>query len=195
MGRFIARLILEGGFMNRILKDVLYGVIGGVAGTAVIGVAMKAISNLQSEEDKKREHELVPEQPTEKLAGIVSENVLGIEMSRETKSSMGKVVYWGYGIFWGGIYGLLRKRVPVLAWGAGLPFGIGFALIGPAVMLPALDLTPPATEFPVSAHARGLISHYAYAATVEGVCRMCETIEEKVMTEEPRTNVELRRAS
>ena len=181
--------------MNRILKDVLYGVIGGVAGTVVIGGAMKTLSNLQSEEDKKREHELVPEQPTEKLARKVSENLLGIEMSREAKSVMGQVVYWGYGIFWGGVYGLLRKRVPLTAWGAGLPFGIGFALIGPAVMLPALDLTPPATRFPLSAHARGLISHYAYAATVEGVCRACEAVEKKITVEEPRTNVDLRRAS
>ena len=181
--------------MNRILKDVLYGVIGGVAGTVVIGGAMKTLSNMQSEEDKKREHELVPEQPTEKLARKVSKNVLGVEISRETKTAMGQIVYWGYGIFWGGVYGLLRKRVPLTAWGAGLPFGIGFGLIGPAVMLPALDLTPPATRFPLSAHARGLISHYAYAATVEGLCRVCETIEEKITGKELRTNVELRRAS
>jgi uncharacterized membrane protein YagU involved in acid resistance len=181
--------------MNRILKDVLYGVIGGVAGTAVIGGTMKAISKLQTDEDQKREHELVPEQPTEKLARKISENVLGVKMSPETKHSMGQVVYWGYGIFWGGVYGLLRKRVSLTAWGVGLPFGIGFSLIGPAVMLPALDLTPPATRFPLSAHARGLISHYAYAATVEGVCRLCENVEEKITVGEPRTNVELRRVS
>jgi uncharacterized membrane protein YagU involved in acid resistance len=181
--------------MNKILKDVLYGFVGGAAGTLVIGEAMKSISKLQSEEDKRREQELLPEQPTEKLARKVSESVIGVQMSPDTKAAMGRVVYWGYGIFWGGVYGLLRKRVPVMAWGAGLPFGIAFGLIGPAVMLPGLNLTPPPTQFPVSAHARGLISHYAYAATAEAVCRICDAVDEKITTEEPLTNVELRRVS
>src|SRR5438105_13223047 len=121
--------------MNRTIKDLLFGVIGGVAGTFVIGQVMGALSKLQSEEDQNREKELVREEPTEKLARHISEGALGIPLSGEKKATAGKAVRWGYGIFWGGVYGLLRKRAPTLAWGAGLPFGVSFGLFGPAVML------------------------------------------------------------
>src|ERR1051326_7124323 len=97
--------------MNRTTKDLLFGLIGGVAGTVVIGPVMSALSKLQSEKDKKMEERLVPEQPTEKLARKVAEGVLSTELGGEKKKTLGRVVYWGYGIVWGGVYGLLRRRI------------------------------------------------------------------------------------
>jgi uncharacterized membrane protein YagU involved in acid resistance len=181
--------------MNRTIKDGLFGVAGGVAGTLVIGQVMGALSKLKSEKDKKHDERLVPEPPTEKLAREISENVARVELSKSTKASLGQAVRWGYGIFWGGVYGLLRRRVPAAAWGAGLPFGVAFGLFGPAVMLPAIGLTPPATRFSLAEHASGLASHYAYAATVEGVCSLCETLEAKLCGVESRTKGELREVS
>ena len=52
--------------MNRYIKDALFGAIGGIAGTFVIQQAMAGISKLQSEKDKRRKQELVPEHPTER---------------------------------------------------------------------------------------------------------------------------------
>src|SRR5262249_52952069 len=138
--------------MNTTIKDALFGVVGGIAGTVVIGQVMNGLKKFQTEEDKNRERDLVREDPTEKLARRVSENVLGTRLSDETKSTAGQIVRWGYGALWGGVYGILRKRVPIMAWGAGLPFGVAFGLFGPAVMLPAMGLTPSALEFPISAH-------------------------------------------
>jgi uncharacterized membrane protein YagU involved in acid resistance len=181
--------------MNRTIKDVIFGVVGGIAGTAVIGQVMNSLKKLQSEEDKKQERDLVPEDPTQKLARKLSEDLLGVRLSDETKSTAGEMVRWGYGAFWGGVYGILRRRVPTMATGAGLPFGVAFGFLGPAVMLPAMGLTPPATEFPISTHARALVSHYAYAATVEGVCELCDKIERMIGTQDRRTNPYLREAS
>ena len=180
--------------MNRYIKEALFGAIGGVAGTFVILKVMGAISQLQSEADRNREKALVPEPPTEKLARRLSENI-GVALNPQNKAAMGKAVQWGYGIFWGGVYGILRHRVPALSRGAGLPFGVAFGLFGPAVVLPLTGLTPPAHQFPISAHGRGLVSHYAYAATVEGVCRACEAIDRAVTRKPERTKPELRRVS
>jgi uncharacterized membrane protein YagU involved in acid resistance len=180
--------------MNRTVKDGLFGLVGGIAGTVVIGQVMSALARLESDRDKKKVQRLVPEPPTEKLARKISENVFGIELSRQRKSTLGQVVQWSYGIFWGGVYGVLRRRVPAASWGAGLPFGVAFGLMGPAVLLPAMGLTPPATKFPASEHIRGLVSHYAYAATAEGVCELCEKIERSVSGEQ-LTNAELRSVS
>src|SRR5262245_4077066 len=181
--------------MNRTIKDALFGVIGGITGTAVIIQVMGALSKLQSKEDKQKEKDLLPEQPTEKLARQISEDVLGIDLNKEQKMRMGRLIQWGYGALWGGVYGLLRKRAPSMARAGGLPFGVAFGLVGPAIMLPTLGLTPPATRLHVSVHIRGLVSHYAYAATLDGVCRLCEGIEKALTRAEPRTNPELRRVS
>jgi uncharacterized membrane protein YagU involved in acid resistance len=178
--------------MNRTIKDALFGVAGGVAGTFVIGQVMGALAKTKSEEDKERDQKLVPEPPTEKLAREVSETA-GIELADDTKATLGTVVQWSYGIFWGGVYGVLRRRLPAISWAAGLPFGVAFGLFGPAVMLPVMGLTPPPTEFSAAEHARGLTAHYAYAATVEGVCQLCDIVDRKVGGQ--HTNAELRRVS
>ena len=54
--------------MNRILKDALFGVVGGIAGRVVIDKLMGAMSKLRKEEEKKEEKRLVPEPRIEKLA-------------------------------------------------------------------------------------------------------------------------------
>src|SRR5690242_4367280 len=115
--------------MNRYIKDAMFGALGGAAGTFVIQKVMAGISALQSEEDKSRERQLVPEEPPQKLARRISENVIGMEIGEETKAKMGQAIQWGYGIFWGGVYGLLRKRIPAFSRGAAFPFGVSFGLL------------------------------------------------------------------
>src|SRR4051812_30942675 len=97
----MSRLKTEGAVMNRTLKDALFGVIAGVAGTFVIGKAMGAMATLQSAEDKSREGQLMPEQPTEKLVRFVAEDAFGTRIEDETKTTLGQAVHWSYGIFWG----------------------------------------------------------------------------------------------
>ncbi len=88
-----------------------------------------------------------------------------------------------------------RKRFPVVSRAGGLPFGVSFGLFGNAVLLPATKLTPPAHEFPMSSQVRGLVSHYVYAATAEGVCELIEGVERTIAPPQLRTNPELRRVS
>ena len=181
--------------MNKYIKDALFGALGGFAGTVAIGAAMNVVSKLQSEEDKQLERRLIPEPPPHKLASLLIEDGLGVQITDETKSTLARVVQFGYGTAWGAAYGILRKKYPDIAKAAGLPFGIGLALLGSAVLLPAFKLTPPAHKLPLSAHVGGLISHYAYAATAEGVCELCEAIERAVTEKSPRTKPELRQVA
>jgi len=180
--------------MKPVFKDALFGAIGGMAGTFVITAAMGTLKKAQNTADQQKEQALVPEEPTEKFAGRASEQV-GVILPKDKKASLGQVVHWSYGITWGAIYGILRKRFPVMARGAGLPFGVSFSLLGEGVLLPMMGLTPPAAKFPASVHVRDTASHYAYAATVEGICLLCEKVEEKLREKEEFTNDELRHAS
>ena len=173
--------------MNRRLKNVVFGLIGGAAGTLVIDQALAGLKKLQSDEDKSIEQRLTPELPTDLLA----ERIFG----EDKKAVMSQAIHWGYGIFWGGAYGMLRQEYPAIAKVAGFPFAVAFALFGEALVLPAMGLTPPAYKYPVSTIARDVTAHWAYAATIEGTCRLLQTADEMVYGREMRTNPELRRVS
>jgi uncharacterized membrane protein YagU involved in acid resistance len=181
--------------MNKLIKDAIFGAIGGLAGTLVIGQAMKILSKLQPEEDKQLEQRLIREPPPEKLVKTIVEDALGVEIPDETRTKLGQAVQLGYGISWGAIYGVMRNRYPAIAAAGGLPFGVGLSLLGWTVLLPIFNLTPAPHKLPASTHLTGLVSHYAYAATVEGTCELCEAIDRTEMTEPARTKTELRRVS
>jgi hypothetical protein len=138
--------------MNKIIKDAVFGAIGGIAGTFVLNKTMEFLSGFQSRQDKWLERELIREQPTHALAGKVAQKGFGVELSKDAKKQWGTAISWGYGMAWGALYGIMRDQIPATSKGAGVPFGIGFGLFGSAVLLPTLDLTPAATEFPVSSH-------------------------------------------
>jgi uncharacterized membrane protein YagU involved in acid resistance len=156
---------------------------------------MSGLSKFQPKADLNLEKALVQEQPTEKLAREISREVFGVKLSREQKAALGRAIHWSYGIFWGGAYGVLRRRLRGASWGAGLPFGVAFSLFGNALMLPMMKLTPPARKFPLSSQLRGVASHYAYAATIDCVCNTLERVERRVSSRSLNTKPELRRVS
>src|SRR5689334_1031010 len=102
--------------MNKLVKDALFGVVGGIAGTFVLDQVMGALSKTKSEEEKDEQQRLVPEPPTEKLARKVSEK-MNVDLEEDNKAMWGQVVHWGYGAFWGGVYGVVRNQFPELRWG------------------------------------------------------------------------------
>ncbi len=154
---------------NRMLKDILYGMIGGVVGT----VALERVSNLmysyESEEKKRKEEKLRKELPTEVAARRLSEEVLGVKVSDRTKSRLSQAIHWGTGVMWGGLYGALHDRMPQLSRAAGLPYGLAFWAIADEGMNALFGLTPPPQAFPIDAHIRGLVAHLAYAGAADGV--------------------------
>jgi putative membrane protein len=173
--------------MNMRLKNALFGLIGGAAGTFVIDQAIAGLKKLQPGEDKSLEKRLTPEPPTDVLAERI--------VSEDKKAVMSQTIHWGYGIFWGGVYGMLRKEYPRLATALGLPFASAFTMFGEGLMLPSMGLTAPAYKYPASTLVRDVTAHWAYTATVEGTCRLLETAEQRMSNRQMRTNPELRRAS
>src|SRR5262245_39993344 len=97
----------EANMNSKVIKDVLFGAIAGLAGTVVIGKTMGLLSRLQNDRDKWVERELVREQPTTAFAKRVAENGFGVDLSEDRAHQLGQAVRWGYGIFWGSVYGVL----------------------------------------------------------------------------------------
>ncbi|SRR5258707_5322278 len=156
---------------NRLLRDIAYGMIGGAVGTFVLDRVAGLMYNFESEEKKRIEESLRKEEPAEVMARRLSEDVLGMTLSDESKSQLGQAVHWATGIGVGGLYGALHDRVPALSKPAGLPYGVAFSLLVDEGLNTALKLTPPPQDFPIDAHVRGLVAHLAYAVTTDGVLR------------------------
>jgi uncharacterized membrane protein YagU involved in acid resistance len=146
------------------------GAAGGVAGTLAMPYVTSALYKRESEEKKAREEQARKEPPFRVLAGRVVE-LFGLAPTDTRTTLVGQVVHWGYGMAWGALYGVLRRRYPLLARSWGLPFALAFTLLGDEAMNTLMGLTAPPRHFPVDAHLRGLAGHIAFTAAAEGAVR------------------------
>jgi hypothetical protein len=108
---------------------------------------------------------------TMRAAVVVSDNVFGRELTEREKEVAGVVAHYAMGVVSGGVYGALAEVAPVTTAGAGLPFGAAVWMIADEVVVPALGLSKPPTEYPPATHAYALASHLVYGLTTEVVRR------------------------
>lgn len=155
---------------SNIVRDLVYGGVGGVAGTLLIGPVTTALQKLEPEEKKERERQLNKETPTAVLAERLI-TFAGAKPTDHRKHTLSRLIHLSYGISWGAIYGVLRNRAPWVRVAFALPFGIGFALIGDELMNSLMGLTPPPKAYPLEAHLRSLVGHIAFAAATESTFR------------------------
>ncbi len=106
-----------------------------------------------------------------RVANVVSEVILDRDLTKEEKHAAGTLVHYAFGTTTGAFYGVAAETVPVVTAGAGLPFGAFVWLTADEGMVPALGLSKPPTEYPLSIHAYALASHLVYGLTTEVVRR------------------------
>ena len=87
------------------------------------------------------------------------------------KKVAGPTVHYAFGTITGGLYGAAAELAPIIRSGAGLPFGAVFWLAADEAAVPALGLSKPPTEYPLSTHASALASHFVYGLTTDIVRR------------------------
>jgi len=126
------------------------GIFAGVAGTA----AMTASSTIEM----KLRNRGASSAPADAAA-----KVLGVEpVDEEAQARFSNLVHWGYGTAWGGVRGLIAA--------AGLPgtrataVHLGLIWGSEQVMLPALEVAPPLTEWGAKEIAVDGLHHLVYAA-------------------------------
>lgn len=109
--------------------------------------------------------------PAHVLANRVAK-AFGRELLPFQPHPAGVATHYAVGMLPTVLYALLRRRVPGLAAGGGLAFGLGLFLAEDEALNPLLGLSAPQREYPWQAHARGLLSHLVFGATAEAALRL-----------------------
>lgn len=107
-----------------------------------------------------------------RTAVVVSERLFGVELAeREKKEIAGAVIHYSFGVATGSLYGVAAEMLPAATAGAGLPFGAAVWVVADEMVVPAIGLSKPPTEYPLSTHAYALASHLVYGLMTEIVRR------------------------
>ncbi len=156
--------------LNGTLKDIVYGICGGLVGTYAMDKVTTFLYNRESEEAKKEEARLMKEPAYNLLARKIAARK-NIRLSPYEARKAGSAIHWLYGLLWGALYGAAQNRVSALSKAGGIPFGVMVFLIGDEAMNTVLGLAPPPQQFPLAVHLRGLAGHVVYSVTATAVQR------------------------
>jgi putative membrane protein len=159
--------------MRRKRKSVWRGLVSGLAGGAVASLAMAQFHSLITKKwvkpPKEQEKE---EDSTVKAASAVSEGVFNHRLQRQEKKPASSAVHYAFGAAVGGLYGAAAEWKPAVAIAAGTPFGAAVWLGAHEIAVPALKLSKPPTQEPLSMHAVEFASHLIYGVTADAVRRL-----------------------
>jgi uncharacterized membrane protein YagU involved in acid resistance len=157
-------------------KAFMTGLIGGVVAswamnqywTVTAKMKEKHASPSEREQLRKAQQQRELDNPTVKIAEMISEDLLGHHLDDHEKKLAGPIVHYAFGALMGAFYGVVAELV---CTGFGTGYGAAVWLAADEIMLPALHLTEPSREYPLSVHLEGLGAHLVYGATLEAVRR------------------------
>ncbi|MDQ6699309.1 MAG: DUF1440 domain-containing protein [Acidobacteriota bacterium] len=144
------------------------GLGAGLAGGLIASAAMGPIHSMAAKLDGSGPPE--GEDATVKTASAISEGLLCHKLTKDQKKVAGPLVHFGFGAEVGALYGAVAEAYPAVTVGFGMPFGAAVWLGAHVIMVPALGLSKPATQSPVSKEAAELAAHLVYGAVTE-FCR------------------------
>jgi hypothetical protein len=145
-------------------RDMAIGLAVGFAS----GLAMDRVTTFfrdrQGESSRQREDQLRQEMPTATLARLVAEGA-GTKLDDEHAEKLGTWLHYGMGASGGPVAVALVKR-GVHPFPAGVAAGLGLFVFVDEGLNYVLGLTPPAPEWPLLSHVRGLMGHVAYGVVL-----------------------------
>ena len=172
---------------RHLIRGVLAGVAGGLVASWVMnqfmaGPGQKLQQSLESDQEhaqqKQQEESGAPkEDATMKVAdALVNTATGGRHLSLAGKQKGGPIVHYSFGALMGAIYGGFSEYSGAAKAGFGSAFGAALFAVADVVAVPALNLSPPATEQPASALATPFAAHLVYGVTTELVRRVARTV-------------------
>ncbi len=160
------------------------GLLGGAAGTAAMGLYMRAVQRPNGRPRRQKEHDvsLVGRRHAEgesapgAVGRILYKKIARKEPESETKNKLATAVHWAYGTEMGGAYGLIRRRAGKVDLLAGLAWGLGLWALGDELAVPLLGLAEGPKAHPVAIHAEGLGAHLVYGLSTAAATQLLERV-------------------
>ncbi|HJT37607.1 MAG TPA: hypothetical protein VJ818_04210 [Actinomycetota bacterium] len=143
------------------------GLVAGFAGTAAMTLSSTIEARMRG-----RKGSDAPAQAASKVLGVSP-------VGEDEKKRFSAIVHWLYGTSWGALRGLLGETD--LSWTNATLTHMGTLWSAEAVMLPALKVAPPVTQWSSEEIAVDVWHHFVYAFTTGLAFRWLERSERKGM--------------
>lgn len=153
---------------------MLAGAVAGLAASWTMSQFQSSWSRTQQklrEQSGKRQLSSGDEDATMKTVEAIGKEVLHVEPSKEEKEKYAPVVHYAFGTAIGALYGALAERYPSVTKRWGTEYASAVFLAADELAVPALKLSKPLTQSPVSTHIYGWASHLVYGASAESIRR------------------------
>jgi hypothetical protein len=157
-------------------RDLLKGAVAGAVATFVMGKLTGYMYEHEDRDARRKEDEVRGGRSSYEAAAEKAASAAGTSLDRRQRQQLGSSIHWALGMGAGAAYAVLRRRYQGLGSAAGTAFGTGFWAFMDEGLVPALGLTPGATEFPWQTHARGLVGHLTFGTVTEGTLRLLDRV-------------------
>ncbi len=182
---------------GNVLKGLAAGVVAGLAAAWTMNRFQAALSRFMEGEERSHgaqslqqgspQHGIAGELQSRgkdseqddapaRLANAIAVAALDHELTEREKEAAGTAFHYAMGATSGALYGAVAEIIPGVKAGAGLPFGAAVWVIADEGIVPALGLSKPATEYPISIHAYAFTSHLIFGLTTEVVRRAMRSV-------------------
>jgi putative membrane protein len=176
---------------RHLLRGMLAGAGAGLAAAWVMNIFLagpgQKLSQAVESDAEKTQQRLRQMQPTEDSEAqgdatmraadaIVAAATGGRHLTMEEKRKGGPIVHYAFGAAMGGLYGGLAEYSETMKTGFGLGFGTALFAGADLLAVPALGLSAPLREFPLSSLASPWAAHMIYGATTELLRRALRSI-------------------
>ena len=160
-------------------KGAAAGAVGGLVGSWTMNQFQALLS--QATKKPAEQSEVKPQQQaareedgdaTQKVASRLARAALGRGLTRQERAVAGSIVHYAFGSLTGGFYGAAAEFSPRISKGFGLPFAAVLWVAADEAAVPALGLSRPALDYPLSSHLSALAAHAVYGITTELVRRV-----------------------
>lgn len=125
------------------------------------------------EEERVRGNKQAFEVAVQKIAAV-----FGRELNESEMKYWGWKFHRSFGMAGGLQFMSLRKAMPAVGYGYGIPFGIAFWALADEFGIWAAGLVPGQQKFSWQSHARGLIAHVAWGMAAELTARSYDMIDQ-----------------
>jgi hypothetical protein len=103
---------------------------------------------------------------TEKVARKIVE-ATGSILPHDRRKQAGQIVHYTFGTLMGAAYGVSAEMLPEITTGGGAAFGTALFLGADEIAVPALRLSPPATDTAPADHLQYWAAHVVYGGALE----------------------------